>query len=67
MNGVNDFSTYSDWTVTMIEAKIHEIENQLLTLEQEYKNKTSHLLIDLGMMYKLRRIKQWGKDEVWMD
>lgn len=61
MDGVNDSSAYSEWTVTMIEAKIHEIENQLLTLEREYKYKSSHLLVDLELMHKLRTIKQGGK------
>lgn len=65
MDGVNDFSAYSEWTVTMIEAKIHEIENQLLTLEREYKYKSSHLLVDLELMHKLRKIKQ--DEEVWTE
>lgn len=65
MDGVNDFSAYSEWTVTMIEAKIHEIENQLLTLEREYKYKSSHLLVDLELMHKLRKIKQG--EEVWTE
>lgn len=65
MDGMNDSSTYSEWTVTMIEAKIHEIENQLLTLEQEYKYKSNHLLVDLELMHKLREIKQGEK--IWTE
>lgn len=65
MDGMNDSSAYSEWTVTMIEAKIHEIENQLLTLEREYKHKSSYLLVDLELMHKLREIKQGEK--IWTE
>lgn len=55
----------NEWTMPMIEAKIHEIESQLLTLEREYKYKSNHLLVDLEMMYKLRKIKLG--EEVWTE
>lgn len=62
MEKINDFNMNTDWTITMIEAKIHEIENQLRILQQEYNSKTQHLLIDLELMYKLWRIRKFGED-----